>query len=126
MFSARSRSPRTGARGAERAGRPGVDEWIEARLKFPNGPGGFSLSSVVHNDFSMMLRLAGSVGEIVADDVQPHKDAGLHVSVPAGARSSSSAPIVLTVPAGGLACGAISGTGPSCRSTSTTQPRLPK
>lgn len=77
----------TDARGAERAGRPGVDEWMEAHFEFPNGASGISLSSMVHDDFSMTLRLVGSVGElVVADYVQPHKDDSLRVSVPAGTR----------------------------------------
>lgn len=75
------------ARGVERAGRPGVDEWMEAHFEFPGGATGSSLSSMTHDDFSMTLRLVGSVGElVVADYVQPHKDDRVHVSVPAGTR----------------------------------------
>lgn len=75
------------ARGAERAGHPGVDEWMEARFAFPGGATGTSVSSMVHDDFSMTLRLVGSRGELlVADYVQPHKDDSVHVSSPAGSR----------------------------------------
>ncbi|WP_243794435.1 Gfo/Idh/MocA family protein [Saccharopolyspora gloriosae] len=77
----------TDARGAERAGRPGVDEWVEAHFEFPGGATGSSLSSMTHDAFSMTLRLVGSAGElVVADYVQPHKDDRVHISVPAGSR----------------------------------------
>lgn len=75
------------ARGVERAGRPGVDERMEAHFEFPSGATGWSLSSMAHDDFNMTLRLVGSAGElVVADYVQPHKDDRVHVSGPAGTR----------------------------------------
>lgn len=77
----------TDARGVERAGRPGVDEWMEARFEFPSGAIGTSLSSMTHDDFSMTLRLIGSTGElVVANYVQPHKDDSLHICTSTGAR----------------------------------------
>lgn len=75
------------SRGGERAGRRGVDEWMEAHFEFPSGASGSSLSSMTHDDFSMTLRLVGSSGELtVADYVQPHKNDRLHVAAPAGTR----------------------------------------
>ncbi|GAA5162944.1 Gfo/Idh/MocA family oxidoreductase [Pseudonocardia eucalypti] len=73
------------ARGGERAGRPGVDEWMDAEFAFPNGATGRSLSHMA-DDWCMTLRLVGSTGELtVADYVQPHKDD--RVSVTTGART---------------------------------------
>ena len=69
------------ARGAERPGRPGVDEWMDARFEFPGGATGRSLCSMGHDSFSMTLRVLGSSGELtVADYVQPHKDDRLLVT----------------------------------------------
>jgi len=69
------------ARGAERAGRPGVDEWMDAAFRFPDGATGRSLCSMVHDEFSMTLRLVGTEGELtVADYVQPHKDDRVYVT----------------------------------------------
>lgn len=69
------------ARGAERAGRAGVDEWMDATFEFPGGATGRSLSSMDHDTFSMTLRIVGSTGELtVADYVQPHKDDRVYVT----------------------------------------------
>ena len=75
------------ARGDQRAGRPGVDEWMEAHFEFPSGATGSSLSSMAHDSFNMTLRLVATEGElIVADYVQPHKDDRVHVAAPTGPR----------------------------------------
>jgi predicted dehydrogenase len=59
----------------ERAGAPGVDEWLEADLRFPSGATGFVRCSMAHPRFEMTLRVQGSRGEAtVMDFVQPHKD----------------------------------------------------
>lgn len=64
-----------GARGGERADRPGVDEWMDVTFAFPGGAAGRSVCSMGHDSFSMTLRIVGSSGELtVADYVQPHKD----------------------------------------------------
>jgi predicted dehydrogenase len=74
------------ARGGERAGRPGVDEWMDAEFAFPGGATGRSLSSMA-DDWCMTLRLVGSAGELtVADYVQPHKDDRVLVTSRAGTR----------------------------------------
>ena len=63
------------ARAEERAGAPGVDEWLEADLRFPSGATGAVRCSMVHPRFEMTLRVAGSRGSAtVMDFVQPHKD----------------------------------------------------
>jgi predicted dehydrogenase len=75
-----------GARGGERAGRRGVDEWVYATFAFPNGAIGRSLSHMASN-WRMTLHLTGSTGELtVADYVQPHKDDRLVVSSSHGTR----------------------------------------
>ena len=75
------------ARGGERAGRPGVDEWMDAEFAFPSGATGRSLSHMA-DDWCMTLRLVGSTGELtVADYVQPHKDDRVIVTSGAGTRT---------------------------------------
>jgi len=76
-----------GAKGGERTGKPGVDEWIDARFAFPNGVTGRS-SSHMASDWCMTLRLVGSAGEVtVADYVQPHKDDRVLVTGRRGTRT---------------------------------------
>jgi predicted dehydrogenase len=63
------------ARAKERAGVPGVDEWLEADLRFPSGATGTVRASMAEPGFEMTLRVVGSRGEAtVMDFVQPHKD----------------------------------------------------
>ena len=63
------------ARAKERAGAPGVDEWLEADLAFPSGATGAVQASMAHPQFEMTLRVVGTRGEaVVMDFVQPHKD----------------------------------------------------
>ena len=73
------------ARAKERAGAPGVDEWLEADLRFPSGATGTVRSSMVHTRFEMTLRVEGARGEVtVMDFVQPHKDDRVVVRTEAG------------------------------------------
>lgn len=59
----------------QRAGAPGIDEWLEVDLRFPSGATGAVRCSMVHPRFEMTLRVAGSRGEAtIMDFVQPHKD----------------------------------------------------
>jgi predicted dehydrogenase len=75
------------ARGGTRAGRPGVDEWMDAEFAFPAGATGRSLSHMA-DDWCMTLRMVGSAGELtVADYVQPHKDDRVRVTTSAGTRT---------------------------------------
>jgi predicted dehydrogenase len=63
------------ARARERVGAPGVDEWLEADLRFPSGATGTVRCSMAHPRFEMTLRVVGSRGEAaIMDFVQPHKD----------------------------------------------------
>jgi predicted dehydrogenase len=64
-----------GARAKERAGAPGVDEWLEADLRYPSGATGSVRASMVHPIREMTLRVTGSRGEATVQDfVEPHKD----------------------------------------------------
>jgi predicted dehydrogenase len=73
------------ARAKERAGAPGVDEWLEADLRFPSGATGAVRCSMAHPRFEMTLRVTGSRGEaMVMDFVQPHKDDRVVVRTGAG------------------------------------------
>jgi len=64
-----------GARAEERAGAPGVDEWLDADLRFPSGATGSVRCSMVHPRFEMTLRVEGTDGDaVVRDFVEPHKD----------------------------------------------------
>jgi predicted dehydrogenase len=75
------------ARGGARAGRPGVDEWMDVEFAFPSGATGRSLSHMA-DDWRMTLRLVGSTGELtIADYVQPHKDDRVMVTTSAGTRT---------------------------------------
>jgi predicted dehydrogenase len=63
------------ARAKERAGAPGVDQWLEADLRFPSGVTGAVRCSMAQPQFEMTLHVVGSRGEAtVMDFVQPHKD----------------------------------------------------
>jgi predicted dehydrogenase len=69
------------AKAEERGGAPGVDESLEAHLRFPSGAIGRVRCSMAHPRFEMTLRVEGSLGEAtVLDFVQPHKDDRLMVS----------------------------------------------
>lgn len=56
------------AKGAERPGAPGVDEWAEAHLEFPSGATGLARCSMTSDDFDMSLRVVGSRGEVLVPD----------------------------------------------------------
>jgi predicted dehydrogenase len=63
------------ARAQERAGAPGVDEWLQADLAFPSGATGAVRCSMAHRRFEATLRVQGSHGEAVAPNfVLPHQD----------------------------------------------------
>jgi predicted dehydrogenase len=50
------------ARGGERAGSRGVDEWLTAELRFPNGVIGTAACNMAADRFTMSHRLTGSAG----------------------------------------------------------------
>jgi predicted dehydrogenase len=73
------------ARAKERAGAPGVDESLEADLRFPSGATGTVRCNMAHPRFEMTLRVEGTGGEAtVMDFVQPHKDDRVVVRTGAG------------------------------------------
>jgi len=73
------------ARARERAGAPGVDEWLEADLRFPSGATGTVRTSMVHATRDMSLRVEGSRGEAtITDFVEPPLDDRLVIRTEAG------------------------------------------
>src|SRR3712207_74619 len=78
----RSLAPSTGgepvpdaARAGERAGAPGVDEWLDADLHFPSGATAAVRCSMVHPDRDFSLRIVGTRGEATAPAfVEPNRD----------------------------------------------------
>jgi predicted dehydrogenase len=63
------------ARGGERAGHPGVDEWLTADLEFPGGATGVARCNMAGEQRRMTYRIVGSRGEAAAANfVEPHLD----------------------------------------------------
>jgi predicted dehydrogenase len=63
------------ARGTERAGRPGVDEWLTADLEFPNGTTGWAHCNMAGAQRCMTYRVNGTRGNATAARyVEPHID----------------------------------------------------
>ena len=75
-------------RGGERAKAPGVDEWMTATLRFPNGVVGTASCNMAAAEVSMSHRVVGSDGEaLIPDFVNPHRDDRLLVTTSAGTRT---------------------------------------
>jgi predicted dehydrogenase len=75
------------ARARERPGAPGVDEWLEARLRFPSGATGVARCHMASDRRQMTYRVIGSRGEaLVANFVEPHRDDRLIIRTAAGER----------------------------------------
>ena len=75
------------ARGAERAGSPGVDEWMEAELAFPGGATVTASCSMTAPEFRMPLRVIGTRGEATAMNfARPDLDDRVVVRTAAGER----------------------------------------
>lgn len=73
------------ARAGERPGAPGVDEWLEAQLRFPSGATGVARCHMASDRRQMTYRVIGSRGEALATNfVEPHLDDRLIISTPAG------------------------------------------
>lgn len=73
------------ARGGERAGHPGVDEWLDAELEFPNGATGRSRCDMAADSWRFTCRIVGSRGEATAANfVQPHLDDRVTVTTGVG------------------------------------------
>jgi predicted dehydrogenase len=63
------------ARGGERAGRPGVDQWVTADLEFPSGATGRARCNMAAKSWRFTCRVVGTRGEATAANfVQPHLD----------------------------------------------------
>ncbi|GAB3347961.1 Gfo/Idh/MocA family protein [Amycolatopsis echigonensis] len=76
-----------GARAGERAGRPGVDEWLDADLEFPNGATGRARCHMAAPAWKFTCRIVGTRGEAVAANfVQPHLDDRVTITDAAGCR----------------------------------------
>jgi predicted dehydrogenase len=73
------------ARAGERPGDPGVDEWLEARLRFPSGATGVARCHMASDRRHMRYRVVGSRGEVlVTNFVEPHLDDRLIIQTSAG------------------------------------------
>jgi len=63
------------ARGGQRAGAPGVDEWLDADLAFPGGATGSARCHMAYDGLEMSCRIIGSRGEVRAPNfVLPQRD----------------------------------------------------
>ncbi|MFJ4200246.1 Gfo/Idh/MocA family protein [Streptomyces sviceus] len=76
------------ARGGERAGAPGVDEWLDADLAFPGGATGSARCHMAYDRLEMSCRIIGSRGEAFAPNfVLPHTDDRVVVRTADGERT---------------------------------------
>ncbi|MET7575332.1 Gfo/Idh/MocA family oxidoreductase [Streptomyces sp. NPDC005492] len=76
------------ARGGERAGAPGVDEWLDADLAFPSGATGSARCHMAYDELVMSCRIVGSRGEAFAPNfVLPHQDDRVVVRTTDGVRT---------------------------------------
>jgi len=76
------------ARGGQRAGAPGVDEWLDADLEFPGGATASARCHIAYDALEMSCRVIGSRGEALAPNfVLPHLDDRLVVRTPDGERT---------------------------------------
>lgn len=73
--------------GGERTGRPGVDEWATAELRYPSGASASARCHMSADSVEMSLRVVGSRGEAtLANFVLCHLDDRLTVRTEAGER----------------------------------------
>ncbi|NUP40098.1 MAG: Gfo/Idh/MocA family oxidoreductase [Streptomyces sp.] len=76
------------ARGGERAGAPGVDEWLDADLTFPNGATASARCHMAYDRLEMSCRIIGSRGEALAPNfVLPQTDDRIVIRTPDGERT---------------------------------------
>jgi predicted dehydrogenase len=77
-----------GARGGERDGAPGVDEWIDAELVFPSGATGFARCNMNAADANMSMRVVATRGEAMLPSFAvPHRDPRLVIRTDNGERT---------------------------------------
>ena len=75
------------ARGEQHDDHPGVDEWLDADLEFPNGATGSARSNMAGERVQMTCKIVGSRGEATAANfVLPHQDDRIFVATVAGNR----------------------------------------
>jgi predicted dehydrogenase len=75
------------ARGGERRGTPGVDEWLAADLAFPGGATGLARCHMAYGSRVMTCRVVGTRGEATAMNfIRPHFDDRVIVKTPSGER----------------------------------------
>ena len=75
------------ARGGERAGHPGVDEWLEADLEFPGGATGSARCNMAGEGVRMTCRIVGDRGAAAAANFAlPTRDDRVTVTTPGGRR----------------------------------------
>jgi predicted dehydrogenase len=75
------------ARGAERTGLPGVDEWVDADLVYPSGITATARCNMNGTRAEMTYRAIGSKGQAtVANFILPHTDDSLEVKTTDGQR----------------------------------------
>jgi predicted dehydrogenase len=75
------------ARGEAREGKPGVDEWLDADLDFPDGAVGSARCNMAGDFERMTCRIVGSRGVATAANfVLPQRDDRIFVATPAGER----------------------------------------
>ena len=78
------------ARGGERAGHPGVDEWIQAELDLPGGTTASLFTHMAGPDVVMTLTAIGTTGRVDAlNFVLPHTDDRLRIVTADGERIES-------------------------------------
>ncbi|MEU3338497.1 Gfo/Idh/MocA family protein [Streptomyces sp. NPDC002144] len=76
------------ARGGERAGAPGVDEWLDAELEFPDGATGSARCHMAYDELEMSCRIIGTEGEVSAPNfVLPQLDDRVVVRTARGERT---------------------------------------
>jgi predicted dehydrogenase len=76
------------ARAGERAGRPGVDKWLDADLEFLGGATGRARCSMAADHRRYHCRIIGSRGEAAAlNFVEPHHDDRIIVTTATGTRT---------------------------------------
>lgn len=76
------------ARAGERAGHPGVDEWLDADLEFPGGATGRARCNMAADHRRYDCRIIGSRGEAAAVNfAEPHRDDRIIVTTAAGTRT---------------------------------------
>ncbi|MDH6212781.1 Gfo/Idh/MocA family protein [Streptomyces pseudovenezuelae] len=76
------------ARGGERASAPGVDEWLDAELEYPDGATGIARCHMAYDELEMSCRIVGTEGEASAPNfVLPHLDDRIVVRTAKGERT---------------------------------------